>query len=63
MLKGLGEYIYYIKTLNKRNDNEDVSKLIKFQIDIENQACQLDLLRNKLSSGYTITNTSLSSYD
>ncbi len=63
MLQGLGEYIYYIKTLNKRNDNADVSKLIKFQIDIEDKACQLDLLRNKLSAGTKIDTKSLSSYD
>tara|TARA_R110000772_G_scaffold12461_3_gene38006 strand:- start:789 stop:1661 length:873 start_codon:yes stop_codon:yes gene_type:complete len=63
MLKGLGEYIYYIKTLNKRNDNADISKLIAFQIDIEDQAQQLDLLRNKLSTGAKMDTKSLSSYD
>ena len=60
--KGLGDYIFFIKTLNRRNDNADVSKFFKYKIDIEEKAQQLDILRNRLSSG-NVTTVSLSSND
>lgn len=63
ILKGLGEYIYFIKTLNKRNDNIDTSKLFAFQIDIEEKAHQLDILRNSLGVSGNVAVTTLSSTD
>lgn len=63
ILKGLGEYIYFIKTLNKRNDNIDTSKLFAFQIDIEEKVHQLDILRNSLGVSGNVAVTTLSSTD
>ena len=49
MLKGLGDYILFIKNLNKRQNNSKAS-VINFSSKIENIDNNLDILKNKVSS-------------
>jgi hypothetical protein len=49
MLKGLGDYILFVKNLNKRQNSSKAS-VINFSSKIENIDNNLDILKNKVSS-------------
>ena len=55
LLKGLGDYIFYIKNLNMRQNSYKAS-LFEYTDKIENVDEQLDILKNKISSTAYISN-------
>ena len=58
-IKGLGEYILFIKDLNLR-DNETESSLFSYSYNIEGVEEQYDILKNKLDINPYNTNSILS---
>ncbi len=60
LLKGLGDYVLFIKNLNNR-DNDTLASRFDFNYDIEGIETQVDLLKNKLTSNPYIDNVPLSS--
>ncbi len=59
ILKGLGDYILYIKNLNLRQNSYKAS-LFAFETKVESVSTQIDLLKNKLTSNPYTSNTILS---
>ena len=59
-IKGLGEYILFIKDLNLR-DNETESSLFSYSYKIEGIEEQYDILKNKLDVSIYTSNSILSS--
>lgn len=59
ILKGLGDYILFIKNLNKRQNSTKAS-LFGFNAKVENVEEQIDILKNKITSAPYTTNTILS---
>jgi hypothetical protein len=58
-LKEMGEFIFYIKNVNIR-ENENVAKLIPVTLDVEGITTQVDMFLNKIESGAPTMNDSLS---
>jgi len=54
LLKGLGDYIFYIKNLNMRQ-NSYKATLFKYTAKIENVEQQIDILKNRISSTAYLT--------
>ena len=59
ILKGLGDYILFIKNLNKRENNEKAS-VLAFNAKIENTENIIDILKNKITSNPYTSNAILS---
>lgn len=59
ILKGLGDYILFIKNLNKRQNSTKAS-LFGFNAKVEDVEEQIDILKNKITSAPYTTNTILS---
>lgn len=59
ILKGLGDYILFIKNLNKRENNEKAS-VLAFNAKIEDTENIIDILKNKITSNPYTSNAILS---
>ena len=59
ILKGLGDYILFIKNLNKRENNEKAS-VLAFNAKIEDTENIIDILKNKITSNPYTSNVILS---
>jgi len=59
ILKGLGDYILFIKNLNKRQNSSKAS-VFGFNAKVENVEEQIDILKNKIASSPYTTNDILS---
>ena len=59
ILKGLGDYILFIKNLNKRQNSSKAS-VFGFNAKVENVEEQIDILKNKITSSPYTTNDILS---
>mgnify|MGYP003672687082 FL=1 len=60
ILQGLGDYILFIKNLNKRENNEK-SSLLAFNAKVEDVENVIDILKNKITSNPYTSNSILSS--
>ena len=60
ILQGLGDYILFIKNLNKRENNEKAS-LLAFNAKVEDVENVIDILKNKITSNPYTSNSILSS--
>jgi hypothetical protein len=60
ILKGLGEYVFFIKNLNKR-ENDSKSSFFIFDYNVEGLEEKIDILKNKIINIDYTSNTILSS--
>jgi hypothetical protein len=60
ILKGLGEYVFFIKNLNKR-ENDSKSSFFIFDYNVEGLEEKIDILKNKIINTDYTSNTILSS--